>query len=118
MERVSLLVHASHPLVGQGKVTLSTLSGYPWVIQEEGSPIREAVAQAFHRAQVSVPSRVLNSSSLLVALAQVSEGQAISPQTQEVESLLTSKAIRTRLTRLPKSEEITLANPPKPQIDS
>lgn len=99
-EIVSLLVHESHPLAGQDRVALEALTDFPWVIQEEGSPIRDAVEQAFHASGVPVPTRVLNSSSLLVALAQVAEGRAIAPQTEEVKNLLVSREIDARLVAL------------------
>ena len=92
-EIVSLMVHKSHPLAGQALVGMSDLGAYPWVIQEEGSPIRDAVEQAFRAEDIPVPTRVLNSSSLLVALAQVAEGMAISPQTDDVMGLLMSEKI-------------------------
>ncbi|SMX29239.1 HTH-type transcriptional regulator GbpR [Pelagimonas phthalicica] len=99
-EVVTLLVHDSHPLAARDKVSFAELAEYPWVIQDEGNPIRQAVELAFHSAGVPTPRRVINSSSLLIALAQVAESQAISPQTNEVKALLTSSGIAARLTSL------------------
>ena len=107
-EIVSLMVHKSHPLAGSNVVGMEDLVAFPWVIQEEGSPIREAVELAFHAESIQVPTRVLNSSSLLVALAQVAEGLAISPQTEEVMRLLMSDAINADVTVLKTSARIAV----------
>lgn len=89
-ERIQLMVHEAHPLAGQDKVDLAQLDTYPWVIQEEGSPIRIAVEETFHFKGLPVPSQVLNSSSLLVAIAYIEKGRAIAPQTEEVVRLFRS----------------------------
>lgn len=108
-EIVSLMVHKSHPLAGQSDIDLAVLADYPWIIQEEGSPIREAVENGFYNAGISGPARVLNTSSLIIALSQVAEGQAISPQTQEVMTLLTSTDIGANLTELRTTTPIVVA---------
>ena len=87
-EVVVLMVHGTHPMAGRGDVDLAELTAYPWVMQQRGMPIRQAVEAAFHAEGVPIPSRVLNSSSLLVALSQMARGQAIAPQSQEVKDLL------------------------------
>ncbi len=99
-EVVSLMVHTSHPLAGQKQVDLADLDDYPWVIQQEGSPIRVAVEEAFFLQGLPVPSRVLNSSSLLVALAQIENGRTISPQAEEVVRLLASERMGANVTVL------------------
>ncbi|MBV6656909.1 MAG: LysR family transcriptional regulator [Devosiaceae bacterium] len=108
-ETVSLLVGETHPLAGLASVNLSELADYPWVIQEEGSPIREAVEQAFHQHGLPVPGRVLNSSSLLVALAQIAQADAIAPQTQEVLRLLVSDTIHAGVVALQTDIPITVS---------
>mgnify|MGYP002467703821 FL=1 len=80
-EMISLMVRRSHPLADRDLVDLSELGQFPWVIQEEGSPVLDAVERAFHSESVAVPSRVLNSSSLLVALAHVVDGTLNHPRT-------------------------------------
>jgi len=108
-EKISLMVHQSHPLAQRDEVEIAELGQFPWVIQEEGSPIREAVEQAFHAESIAVPSRVLNSSSLLVALAHMVGGQAISPQTEEVMRLLTSSKMNADLTQIKTRANIVVA---------
>lgn len=109
IENVSLMVHRSHPLAGQPVAELATLADFPWVIQEAGSPIREAVEQAFHGAGLAAPHRVLNSSSLLVALAQVAQANAIAPQTEEVMRLLLSDRVGAAFAALQTRQPITVS---------
>lgn len=108
-EVVALVVHETHPLAGDAVVDLAATGAYPWVIQEEGSPIRMAVEDAFLRQNVAVPTRILNSSSLLVVLSQVAGGQSIAPQTEEVANLLGSPQVAARLVTLTLREPIVVA---------
>ncbi len=108
-ETVRLMVHASHDLAQQHDVKLDDLLAYPWVIQEEGNPIRSVVEEAFHKQGLPVPSRIINSSSLLVALAQIERGQVISPQTEEVVRLLTSDQLGANVTAIATREPIDVA---------
>lgn len=105
-EVVKLMVHATHPLAGARGVRLRDLGGYPWVMQAIGSPIRQAVDEAHHRAGVPTPPRVLNSSSLLVALAQLARTRAIAPQSDEVRELLVQPEMGARLVALDLAEDI------------
>lgn len=100
IELVSFLVHQTHPLSGQQDVELAQLRDYSWVMQERGMPIRQAVEIAFLEQGVEVPPRILNSSSLLVALAQIAHAQAIAPQTDEVRDLLVHSDIGANITSL------------------
>lgn len=97
-ERVRLLVNESHPLVGRSDVTLKELSDYEWIMQERGSPIREAVETTFYAAGLPPPARVVNTSSLLVALALLTSSDMIAPLSEEVTGLMTSEGLGARLT--------------------
>lgn len=109
IEIVSLMVHRSHPLAEKTDVEIAQLAHFPWIIQDEGNPIRDAIENVFHAHEIPVPSRILNSSSLLVALSQVSEGYAIAPQTEEVMRLLTSDKINADVTVLRTRTRIEVA---------
>lgn len=86
-EIVSFLVRAGHPMLGAPR-GLAELRGYEWVIQERGTPVRQAVEGAFHAAGLEVPGDIINSSSLLVVLSVLEGTDAIAPQSQEVAELL------------------------------
>ncbi len=108
-ERVLLMVHAKHPLAHKRNVSLSELTDHTWVIQQAGSPIRLAVEEAFHTEGLAVPSKVLNSSSLLVAFSGIENGHTIAPQTEEVVRLFTSEKMGTNVTVLDTTAKIEVA---------
>ncbi len=87
-EEVSLVVRSAHPLAGQ-IVSLSDILPFEFVIQEPGSPIRTALENSFLEHRLPTPSKVTNSSSLLIALSYIAGTDAIAPQTREVAQLLT-----------------------------
>ena len=108
IELVSFLVHSTHPLAAQHNVSLSQLADYPWVLQERGMPIRQAVEDAFLTQGYSVPTRILNSSSLLVALTQIARARAISAQTQEVSDLLLHSDIGANIASVQLSDRVVV----------
>ncbi|MHC9234374.1 LysR family transcriptional regulator [Pseudooceanicola sp. 502str34] len=108
-EVVSLLVRPDHPLAGQGEVALEQLQGFEWVIQEVGSPIRQAVEAAFLERELRTPARVTNSSSFLVVLAMLAESDAIAPQTEEVAQMLAEGPLGGRLAALRLAEPILVS---------
>ncbi|MGB0658547.1 MAG: LysR family transcriptional regulator [Mangrovicoccus sp.] len=99
-EVVSLVVHHSHPLAGHDAVRLQDLTRYDWVVQERGSPIREAMENAFTEAGAHPPSKVINSSSLLVMLSLLERSHTIAPLSEEVGALLTRQTVAAELTLL------------------
>lgn len=107
-ERVALLVNDNHPLAGERGCSLSKLRDYEWVMQDRGTPIRQAVENAFFLAGQPLPVQVTNSSSLLVALTMLAAGDVITPQAQEAADLLTGAGIGTRLAVLDITESITV----------
>lgn len=107
-ERVALLVNDTHPLASERGCALEKLRQFEWVMQDRGTPIRQAVENAFFLAGQSLPDQVSNSSSLLVALTMLSTGDVITPQAKEVTDLLTETGIGARLTVLDIAENITV----------
>lgn len=107
-EVVSLIVRGGHPLLAAAPITFEQLSGYSWIIQERGSPIRQAVEHAFHMAGAPVPADVTNSSSLLVMLAFLEQSDSITTVTDEVASLLSRNAIGANLGILTPPSPITV----------
>jgi DNA-binding transcriptional LysR family regulator len=87
-EVVKLLARAAHPLAGRPNIGLADLAHHEWVIQERGSPIRQAVEEAFHAGAVAIPTDITNTSSLLVVLAILARSDAVAPQSQEVAEML------------------------------
>ena len=105
-EIVKLVASNLHPLADVKNVSLETLKSYPWVIQEIGNPIRKAVEDLFLINSSNLPPHIINSSSLLVALSQIANSEAIAPQTKEVFDLLKHEKIATEFTSIDLLEEI------------
>ncbi|MDJ0686104.1 MAG: LysR family transcriptional regulator [Alphaproteobacteria bacterium] len=93
VETLRFLVRASHPLRDQRRVELEALADLPWVIQERGTPIREAVDAAHIRAGLSPPSDVVDTASLLVTLAYLRRSNAIAPVASEVAHILSQTGL-------------------------
>ena len=107
-EVIRLIVGEGHPLANERNVPLASLVDYDWVIQEPGSPVRDAVEEAFHLHGTPTPTRVVNSSSLLVAQALLASSDIISPQTKEVTNLLLGEAFGARLRTIDLREAIAV----------
>ena len=109
VEVVSLMVRADHPWVGRGRVRLADLADCEWVMQESGSPIRQTLEAAFLAAGLTVPRRITNSSSLIVALAVLEGPDAISPQSREVVDLLMRRGQGANLAVLDLREDLVVS---------
>lgn len=108
-ENVSLVVRKGHHLAGRSRVPLTDLAECEWIIQERGSPIRQAVENAFHAAAVPVPQSITNSSSLLIMLALLEKSDVIATLSEEVAALLTRQAIGARLSILSLDQTISVS---------
>ncbi|WP_146588732.1 LysR family transcriptional regulator [Puniceibacterium confluentis] len=108
-EIVRLIIRDSHPLVGRTQVQLQELHAFDWVIQERGSPIRLAVEEAFHSAGEPTPTRVINSSSLLIVVALLERSDVIAPLANEVADLLSGPHLGAHLTTIDLAQKITVS---------
>ena len=108
-EEVSMVVRHTHPLAARSKLKLEDLQMAHWVIQERGSPIREAVDGAYIAAGLQPPREITNSSSLLVMLAFLEQSDSVAPLTHEVASLLTRELIGANLRVLNVEQQIAVS---------
>ncbi|CAM3868518.1 LysR family transcriptional regulator [Bordetella tumulicola] len=92
-EKIVIVARASHPLARAHVVTLTELSSYEWVMQQRGAPIREAIVNAFGQVGLSEPRNVVSSPSILLSMAYLAQGDAVTPMVTEVASLLTQPPI-------------------------
>ncbi|PSJ59760.1 LysR family transcriptional regulator [Pseudaminobacter soli (ex Li et al. 2025)] len=88
IETVRCVVRSSHPLATRRDVSLAALAEYPWIIQERGMPIRQAVEAAFIHAGLPVPADVVATSSLVLMMALLVESDMIAPMSLEVARLM------------------------------
>ena len=108
-ENVALVVRESHPLAHHRALPLDAVTGYEWVMQERGSPIRQAVEAAFLQSGTAVPGNVSNSSSLLVVLSLLAHSDVIAPQSEEVAEILAGDSLGASLIALDMAERITVS---------
>lgn len=87
-EVVSLLVRAGHPMAGRRKLQLAALSGFEWVMQPPGTPLRRAMEYSFASRGLPMPRVSLISTSFLVLLAMIWRSDAIAPVAEEAARLL------------------------------
>lgn len=99
-ELVSLVVRPEHPLAAQDRISLEETRDNEWIMQDIGSPIRQAVETAFHDRALDTPARVTNSSSLLIVLSMLEDTDAIAPLSHEVVDMLIGPKLGTRLVEL------------------
>lgn len=90
IERACLVVRKGHPLADGRPVELSRLIGYDWVFQPGGSLLRRTIETLFISQNVSLPERILNTSSLLLTLVMVAQSDAIAPIALEVAKFVNS----------------------------
>ncbi len=55
VEEIVFLARAGHPLAEARALALGDLAGWPWVIQGHGTPLRQAVEEAFQNWAVPTP---------------------------------------------------------------
>jgi molybdate transport repressor ModE-like protein len=91
IEKACLIVRRGHPLLSRGKVGLSVMTDFDWVMQPEGSLLRRMLEQQFRRRDIPLPERVLNTSSLLLTLVMVTRSDAIAAVSVEVARFISGK---------------------------
>lgn len=106
-EEVCIVARQSHSAAGGGPVAMADLGCCDWVMQAPGAPIRQAVEDAFVAQGAALPHRVVNSASLLIALAMLDEPSVVTPLSREVADLVTGR--RSDLTVLPLAARIEVA---------
>jgi len=87
-EVVSLLVRRDHPLSRARRLPLAATTGFEWVMQPAGTPLRRAMEYSFASRGLPMPRVSLISTSFLVLLAMIWRSDAIAPVAEEAARLL------------------------------
>ena len=87
-EELVFLVRAGHALLDRPALALADLAGLPWVLQPPGTLLRKRVDLAFRAADLAPPTRVLDTTSVVLTLAAVTRGDAIAVLSASVGALL------------------------------
>eukprot|EP01037_Dinobryon_pediforme_P007653 gene7653-biopygen4785 len=90
-ESACLIVGKNHPLMASEQVTLDQLNGYDWVFQPSGSLLRRTIEAMFLSGNISLPEKIINTSSLLMTLVMVAQSNAIAPIAVDVAKFVTAK---------------------------
>ena len=84
IERACLLVRKDHPLLESPQVRLEDLSQYDWVFQPPGALLRRSMEDVFLSQGVALPRNVINTPSVVLTLAIVTQTNAIAPLAYEM----------------------------------
>lgn len=76
-EPISVVCAPEHPLTKVRAPVFSRLREYPWVLQPEGSPMRDVIVQEFLEHHVQLPTGLLETSSTLITIHLVTHTQMI-----------------------------------------
>ncbi|NLS04347.1 LysR family transcriptional regulator [Rhizobium sp. P32RR-XVIII] len=94
IERACLIVRYGHPLAEKRVCSLADIRGYEWVFQPPGSLLRRTLEDIFLAAGVPLPESIVNTSSLLLTCAIISQTNAIAPVALEVAQFLAGQGSR------------------------
>lgn len=83
-EELSVVCAPTHPLAKVRKPSFEQICRFPWVLQQESSPMREVIAQEFREHHAALPRGLLETSSTLITVHLVSRTQMISVLPQSV----------------------------------
>jgi DNA-binding transcriptional LysR family regulator len=84
VEKACLVVRRDHPLAQLQTIDVAALSDHDWVFQLVGSLLNRSVEKLFLARGAALPSRIVNTSSLLMTLVMVRETDAIAPMALDV----------------------------------
>lgn len=78
-EALSVIAARQHPLVSRDRqpLSLAALHAYPWLLQLQGSPLREVIEREFRSQHLSLPQGMVETSSFLTAIGIVAESEAL-----------------------------------------
>ena len=107
-EIVNLLVRDGHPLLGRGPQSLATLHGFPWILQDQGAPIRHAIETAFSDESLSRPDNIIATSSLLMIIALLPQSDALAPMAREITELMLKSPVSANFRTLELNRPITV----------
>ena len=108
-EPVSLVVRQEHPLSRRARVTMADCLQYDWVMQPDGGLLRRTVEDHLLRNGLPLPGRILNTASMLLTLAIISQTNAVAPLSRPpAEFYASPNAFAGRIRVLPLEDEISV----------
>ncbi len=86
-EALSIVGAATHPLAGKSKITLDALHRYPWILQGPGSPMRTVIEQEFRSQHLTLPTNLIETSSILTTADIVARTEMVAVIPESVASI-------------------------------
>eukprot|EP01037_Dinobryon_pediforme_P012184 gene12184-biopygen7396 len=90
-ESACLIVRKGHPLLTKFEVRLDEINAYDWVFQPGGSLLRRTIEAMFLSSNISLPEKIVNTSSLLMTLVMVAQSDTIAPIATDVAKFVTAQ---------------------------
>jgi DNA-binding transcriptional LysR family regulator len=90
-EPISLIVRRGHPLLRRPEVAMDRLMEFDWVMPLEGALLRTTLEATLLARGMSLPRKVLNTSSFLMTIVTVNQTNAIAPISTSVARFFSSE---------------------------
>jgi DNA-binding transcriptional LysR family regulator len=91
-EPISLIVRRGHPLLRRPEVAMERLMEFDWVMPLEGALLRTTLEATLLARGMSLPRKVLNTSSFLMTIVTVNQTNAIAPISTSVARFFSSES--------------------------
>jgi DNA-binding transcriptional LysR family regulator len=91
-EPISLIVRRGHPLLRRPEVAMERLMEFDWVLPLEGALLRTTLEATLLARGMSLPRKVLNTSSFLMTIVTVNQTNAIAPIATSVARFFSSQS--------------------------
>jgi DNA-binding transcriptional LysR family regulator len=76
-ERLAVVVSPEHPLAQKRKVEFIELMTYPWILQPDGSPMRDVIEREFREHHFKLPQGLIETGSILTTIDMVRQSRCI-----------------------------------------
>lgn len=90
IERACFVVRHGHPLLEKPAVGIEDMQHYGWVFQPPGTLLRRAVEDIFLQHRVGLPRNIINTPSIILGMALLSQSDAIMPVSNAIADFVTS----------------------------
>ncbi|CAB3832446.1 LysR substrate-binding domain-containing protein [Achromobacter insuavis] len=96
-EDLCLVAGARHPLAGAARVTLAELADHIWILPAPTSPLRASIERSFFDAGVRLPTRHVESLSLLTNIGILMHSDALALMPYDAAAQFLAMGVLTRL---------------------
>jgi DNA-binding transcriptional LysR family regulator len=108
-EPVALIVRAGHPLTRRKNPSIEECVEFDWVLQPLGGLMRQTVESYLMSRRISLPARVISTSSTLMTLALIAQSNAIAPIARSAATFFGSEeGLDGRIVKLPVADDMVV----------